>query len=207
MEKQKTDRVVCFFVFGNPFCNYTSMDLPIAPSFFRRIDVYQRLIEAEREKLTKDIWEAEKEVLRWAAGPDHKLIGSKISSDHVKDILGKSFEESMVHGNIDKAKNSINYASFCSNVLEALALRGFAVLEDSAARISPEGFTAGKILIETEDLKKPDRYRVWILLWWLIFALAALALVQQVTPSLLALWNILSHIFQTWLAFIIRPFL
>src|SRR5687767_1569684 len=102
------------------------MDLPIVPSFFRKIDIYQRLTDAEKEKSTKDIWDSEKAVLAWAAGPNHKFVGSYINKQNIIDLLTEEFNKRATSGD-KSAEHLIEFIiTFSKEVMEALVMRGFA---------------------------------------------------------------------------------
>ncbi|MEI6478174.1 MAG: hypothetical protein WCO52_04265 [bacterium] len=172
------------------------MDLPIVPSFFRRIDVYQRLIDAEHEIATKDIWDSEKAALMWAAGPDHKFVGSYISKENIEDLLKREFNARLAAGDASAQRLIDFIVGFSKEVMEALVMRGFAIEKpiDSSQgaykiRINPDGFLAGKILIETNSLKSAWRYKLWIGLWWIILGLALIILLIQAWPVLGPIWH------------------
>lgn len=181
------------------------MDLPIVPSFFKKLDVYQRLKDAEKDMKDKSIWEAEKTVLIWAAGPDHQLVGSFITEEHIKDIVEKEFMARAIKGD-ETATKLIDYALvFRNQVLEALVMRDFAVerLPEGripyGIRINPDGFLAGNILLNTSSLTKNWRYQSWIWAWWLVLALGILLLLEQVLPDL---WHVLDHIYSSLKTFL-----
>jgi hypothetical protein len=165
------------------------MEWPITPTFFRKVGVYQRLVDAQNGFKQKDIWDAEKVALKWAAGPGHQLIGSPINHSHVKDFLG---QEIVRTGPGDVLGLSLfRFAlAFPNNLLEALVMHGFAEVPlgsagpDYQVRFTPDGFMAGKILIETNDLQNAKPYKFAVNSWWAIIFLGSVILLREAFPGL-----------------------
>lgn len=63
------------------------MNLPFSPTFFRKMDIFQQLMEYESQKKKKQLWEGEKALLIWAGSEHHQHLGSAIDLHHVKDAL------------------------------------------------------------------------------------------------------------------------
>lgn len=165
------------------------MNLPFFPTFFRKMDIFQQLLEYESQKGEKHLWEGEKALLMWAGSEHHQHLGSLIDIHHVEDALDycvgldliTEFEKNRMKGSIP-------------HILESLPVHEFGELGNASepknprVKINRNGILAGQILIETNNLKDQKKYQIWIYIWWGILGGAALILIDQ---SLTALLNIL----------------
>ena len=157
------------------------MELPFTPSFFKEIEIYQRLMSLEKEN--KTIWESEKLVLSYAAGPGHAHPGTPLGRDHVGEVI----ENAVNNGKISSKAIKV---SGHQDVLNSLVTRGFAeAVGVDRARITQEGLFAGKILNDTNLLKKRQKYITWIFFWWIVFGFAVLLLLCQSIVSVIELIN------------------
>lgn len=168
------------------------MNLPFTPTFFKKLDIYQQLVDYEKAVEIKPIWKAEKVVLLWAIGRGHQHIGSYISPGNVKDALEM---EVKVNGKLDESAAA--YAVHIQQVLDALVVRGFAEAHhaNSSIRINQNGFIAGKILEETDFLTKTFKYKLWTWLWWGVLFAAAVILINQVLSALSGIFESISKLF------------
>lgn len=161
------------------------MNLPFSPTFFRKIDVFQQLTEYESEKNKKHLWEGQKAVLIWSASEHHQHLGSSIDSKHVKDALDYCVSEKII---TEEAKKRLRGSA--PHIVEALPTYGFGKLVDVSnpknprVRINRDGIQAGRILVETKYLKKTWwKYKIWIIVWWLILVAASIILVSQAASA------------------------
>lgn len=168
------------------------MELPITPTFFKRLDIFQKLMDFEKDEEIKSTWKAEKIVLVWAAGADHQHIGSYIDPSHVT----KPLENEIGTGKLDE--RSVEYAVHPQEVLDALIVRGFADKNpnNKSVLINKDGLMAGKIIKETKYLKSNQKYWFWISLWWIVLGVGFLALVAELISTTLTIARsaLLSHV-------------
>lgn len=164
------------------------MNLPFTPTFFKKLDIYQQLVDYEKAVEIKPIWKAEKVVLLWAIGRGHQHIGSYISTGNVKDPLEMEVKEDGRLG-----ESAVAYAVHIQQVLDALVVRGLAEAHpsNSSVRINQNGFIAGKIIEETDFLTRTFKYRVWTWLWWGLLTMATIILVNQTINALLGIFNLI----------------
>jgi hypothetical protein len=120
------------------------MELPFSPSFFRKIDIYQQLKTFESEQ--KPIWEAEKQLLMWAAGPGHQNPGENIG----RHTVGKVLEEAINNGTFRGTPDALSYEVNGHQVALSLVTRGFADTSPAPAgqiaQINLKGLLAGLVL-------------------------------------------------------------
>ncbi len=166
------------------------MELPFSPSFFRKIDIYQQLKTFESEH--KPIWEAEKQLLMWAAGPGHQNPGQSIGRDIVEQVL----VEAMTNGAFRDMPEAAAYAADGYQVTLSLVTRGFADRAPShvsqIAQINLKGLLAGLVLRETNALKRNYRYEFWIWIWWVVFWGLFIIFLTNVLSALVSIWKQLS---------------
>jgi len=156
------------------------MDLPFSPTFFKKLDIYQRLVTFENQR--KPIWYVEKLLLEWAVSPHHQHLGAYISEGTAKRALDKSLAE----GKFNNHQKEAEYVANAQHVLDALVVRGFADERPNLpqeVRINKEGLLAGTVLKETNLLQNKWRYQIWITSWWLLLILGLLILVVQTVSS------------------------
>lgn len=153
--------------------------LPFSPTFFRKMDVFQQLMEYEDQKDKKHLWEGEKAVLIWAGSDQHQHLGSAINSNHVKDALAYCVKERFIsQDEKTRLENSV------SHILRSLEVHEFGMAESIPASkidlvINRNGVLAGQILLETNNLRKPKKYKNWSNDWWFIYYTAGLLLFLQ----------------------------
>jgi hypothetical protein len=148
------------------------MDLPFSPSFFKRLEVYQELKDFEDEgKLT---WEYEKKVLIYASSAKAIRIGQPISSGDISLVI---------FNNTDKDNDALD-------VIRSLEIRGFGELTNpypygssDRIRLNSKGYMAGRVLKETQSLKKAGWYWFWIKMWYAVICVAFFLLILQVANS------------------------
>lgn len=167
------------------------MNLPFSPTFFRKMDVFQQLMEYESQK-EKHLWEGEKALLMWARGEEHQHLGSALGINHVKDALDYCVRKNFIpQSENDRMRGSARH------ILESLTTHEFGNLVDNSnprnpgIKINRNGILAGQILIETNNLNNPMMYQAWIFIWWIVLGGATLILLNQ---SLRALFDILKSI-------------
>lgn len=168
------------------------MNLPFTPTFFRKIDVYQRIMEFENDLSIKHIWQAEKVILIWSAGEHHQHIGSYIDAKCAMVPLRQAVNDGLLD------QDSVEYAVSPQHVLNSLITKGFAEKNptNESVKITQDGFWAGKILKETDRLKKVSTYQFWIWFWWLVFVLALIILFYQAWPGLISVIHFIIKILQ-----------
>jgi hypothetical protein len=166
------------------------MNLPFSPTFFRKIDLFQQLMEFENQKDKKHLWDGEKAVLIWASSEHHQHLGSTIDDHHVKDALNYCVvEKYLTEANKERMKGSLKH------ILESLPVYGFGDLvstadpKTSSVRINRNGILAGRILAETNSLTNTWKYRIWIFIWWLILITAGVLLLTQTIIAVKSLFQ------------------
>jgi hypothetical protein len=164
------------------------MNLPFSPTFFRKMDIFQQLMEYESQKKKKQLWEGEKAVLMWAGSEHHQHLGSAIGLNHAKDALEYCVTEKFITGaERDRMKGSVRH------IIESLITHEFASLHDDSNPKSPSikidrnGILAGDILIETNNLKNPRKYKKWSWDWYFLYYVAGLLLAIQVIKGIIEL--------------------
>lgn|SRR3989344_6167940 len=167
------------------------MNLPFSPTFFRKMDVFQQLLEYEAQKNKKRLWEGEKAVLIWAASEHHQHLGSAIDTKHVKDALEHCLREKFITESEKKRMEGS-----VSHILESLSTHEFGSPKSIPEqridmKINRNGILAGQILIETDNLKKLWRYKKWTFDWWLLYFIAGLLITTQMLKGAIELINLL----------------
>ncbi len=167
--------------------------VPIVPSSFKRISIYQKLMLAYWGKLDEKISDAEMLVLVWATSQDHKFPGAWLKDSNIKDILKIAFNERAGSGD-ESATRLLDPLFHEKVVMEALAMRGFANERPSSdndeyvIRINPDGFLAGEILRDTKHLTSRWRYAFWIGVAWAVVVFGLIVLAGQAIDSLLSFY-------------------
>lgn len=171
------------------------MNLPFSPTFFRKIDLFQQLMEFESQKVQKHLWDGEKAVLIWSGSDKHQLLGTPIDHNHVKDALQYCEDTEYISAG-DKQRLLGNV----TDILESLAVHGFGERTDVIGRhnvqlrININGILAGQILAETNNLKINYKYRIWTYDWLLLYYSAGLLLVIQVIKGMIELFDKISKL-------------
>ncbi len=155
------------------------MNLPFSPTFFKKMDVFQQLMEYEDQKDKKHLWEGEKAILIWAGSDQHQHLGSPIDSKHVKDALEYSFNEGFI-----SQDEKTRLEGSASHILRSLEVHEFGKAESNPAYkidlvINRNGVLAGQILLETNNLRKYKKYKRWSRDWWFIYYVAGFLLFLQ----------------------------
>ncbi len=168
------------------------MILPFTPSSFRKLDIFQQLMEYESHRNEKHLWDGVKAVLIWAASPNHQHLGSYIDTGHVKDALKYCADEGFI-----SEKERERLVDSCRHIAESLPVYMFGEFEteqlnseNKLVRINRDGILAGRILFETNFLKQNLlQYKFWIYMWWFVLALAFVLLLTQTTEGLKNLFS------------------
>lgn len=179
--------------------------LPLTPSFFKRIGIYQDLTDDELT-IDKKLWKYEKALLIWTV-KNHQHLASSISIDDVRDKLRElGFTSSTVNdlapkvmGNLCKRGYTVaidiktvedeDYEGAGRIYEEVRFVNTIAV--ESPARIvfTQEGLLAGKILSEIEkNLWGRYKYKVFIGLIWVTLVVIVVETVG------IKLWNWVSSV-------------
>lgn len=155
------------------------MELPFTPTFFNKLDIFQRL--RAQEKIGDPLWKYEKELLRWASSPKHRHKGSSVSTRQAKEVVDIGIKEGRL-----RDTQRMEGTDESAHTIRALVANGFAdtfrdfAQEDRAeTTINNDGIIAGVILTETNDLKKIWSYRFIILLWWVLFTAGFILVISQ----------------------------
>lgn len=155
------------------------MNLPFSPTFFRKMDVFQQLMEYESQKDKKHLWEGEKAVLIWSASDQHQHLGSALDTHHVKKALDYCVKEKFItESEKEKLQGRVSY------ILESLSVHEFGSPKSIPEKkldmkINRNGILAGEILMETNNLKNLRKYKRWSWDWYLLYFLAGLILTIQ----------------------------
>lgn len=166
------------------------MNLPFSPTFFRKMDIYQQLMEYEGQKSKKHLWKGEKAVLIWSASEHHQHLGSFINTGHLEDALKYCVQEKF----ITKAEHERMKGS-ARHILDSLPVHEFGELEEginlktSSVKINRNGILAGRILTETNFLNNNWAYNAWTLAWWFVLGAGAIILFIQAATSIKSLWR------------------
>jgi hypothetical protein len=149
------------------------MNLPFTPSFFREMDIYQKLREYESEK-GENSWTFEKLFLMWVY--KHHYPGRIVGSNEIETVTEKAVNEKTITSKELKKQPGTNV------LLDSLHHRGFTdeAQKDNCAVINRDGYIAGKVLIATDGLRKNIKYDAIRIFWWLILIAGSLALLLQV---------------------------
>src|SRR5258708_1819341 len=161
------------------------MNLPFSPTFFRKMDIYQQLMEYEAQRKEKHLWDGEKAVLIWAGSDQHQHLGTSIDNNHMKQILDYCKDQGFL---TDKDVGRLQ--SQAEQILQSIVVREFAEQTGNPAskyqlRINRDGILAGQILKETKNLKKPWRYRQWTIDWWFAYYAAGILLALGIVKTFL----------------------
>ena len=162
------------------------MSLPFSPTFFRKIDIYQQLTEYESQKEKKHLWEGEKALLIWAGSEHHQHLGSPIDLHHVKNALKYCVSENYIS---EEEKNRMQRSVL--HILESLPIHEFGEVYDNTnpknprIKINRNGILAGEILMETNNLTKPSKYKRWSYDWWFLYYIGGLLVVAELVSALL----------------------
>ncbi len=154
------------------------MNLPFSPTFFRKMDIFQQLMEYEDQKDKKHLWEGEKALLMWAGSEEHQHLGSALDTHHVKNALDYCVRKNYIpQSENDRMRGSARH------ILESTTTHEFSEVVDNSnprnprIKINRNGILAGEILTETKNLKKYRKYEMWGLDWWILYYCAGLLLV------------------------------
>lgn len=163
------------------------MNLPFSPTFFRKMDIFQQLMEYEDQKDKKHLWEGEKAALIWSASDQHQHLGSAIDAHHVKNALVYCSKEGFI---TDVEKDRLSGS--VSHILESLSVHEFGSPKSNPAQkldmqINRNGILAGEILIETNNLQNTERYQKWSRDWWLLYYSAGLLISVQAIKGFIEL--------------------
>jgi len=136
------------------------MDLPIQIKFFKKLELYQELIDQNnKKKETKSIaWNIEKDVLKWTSTGHHHL--------------GTWITENMIKTDINILKGKYQNLEELKPAVKSLVERGFARMNsqnDSSIIITHEGLLMGQVVKDYEDGKyrQKIKYPFFIYLTWL----------------------------------------
>ena len=163
------------------------MNLPFSPTFFRKMDIFQQLMEYENQAKDKRLWKGEKAVLIWGASDKHQLLDEGLNWRHVKKALDYCVKKKFI---TESEKNELSKPALRTHIIRTFPVREFGDLldkDDSRVRINRNGILAGKILAETNNLKNTRDYRMWTGDWHLLYYLAGLLLVIQVLKGFVEL--------------------
>lgn len=163
------------------------MNLPFTPSFFKRLEIYQDLKDFEEEG--KETWKYEKKLLLEMATSKSISIGKPLYiPDLPHSLFKKPLDEETTGEEIRKA----------NNVVDSLVARGLADKEEVDTeplvatvtplipwksiniKINARGYLAGRVLKETDGLRKTKQYEKYIKLWYITLRLAFSLLVLQI---------------------------
>lgn len=153
------------------------MNLPFSPTFFRKMDIFQQLMEYESQKDKKHLWEGEKVSLIWAGSELHQHLGSPIDIHHLRNAFDYCVEKYFI---TEAEKGRLIGGS--RHILESLVTHELAILYDYSnpknprIKINRNGILAGQILIETNNLKSTGKYKRWQWDWWFLYFGAGLLL-------------------------------
>lgn len=164
------------------------MNLPFSPTFFRKMDIFQQLMEYENRRDKKHLWEGEKAVLIWSASEHHQHLGSSIGIKHVRSALDYCSEQGFISKtDAEKVQGSIPH------IMESLPIYEFGVLDQGSdpknpsLKINRNGILAGEILTKTNNLKNTREFKYWQADWYLLYYLAGLLLTIQVIKGAIEL--------------------
>lgn len=160
------------------------MNLPFSPMFYRKVALFQELMEYENQGKIKELWQAEKAALYWAAGKHHQHLGQSIDWKNIKDALSIWVADGYM-----TAKTQGDYDGQRYQVLKNLEIHEFAKKSDVKKTgywviINKDGILAGEIIRETKNLKNLWKYKLWVMDWYLLYYAAGLLLVVQAVKAL-----------------------
>lgn len=130
------------------------MNLPFTPTFLRRMEIYQQLVEYDSQKKTKRLWGGEKAFLIWAGSEHHQHLGSAVGKDHLKNALNYCLEKGFI-----SEEEKEEYLRNGRHIVESLLTHNMATLDRYAdeknprIKINKNGILAGQILAETNNFQ------------------------------------------------------
>lgn len=164
-------------------------DFPLTPSFFKKLGIYQDLMDIRRNEKKSIYWDIESACLRWTATGHHHLaspLDSKglfkrmpeiLRTDEVNKLLPKVMGNLCQHGyahplNIKYTKNTNTSVTLTLGAMydETLVLEQVAVNSPHAIVFSPDGLLAGRVLHDRENILKRIMYDVLFWASWLTIA-------------------------------------
>jgi len=158
------------------------MDLPLTPTFFRKIDIFQNLLDLEKEAKEKPIWYAEKEILLWAAGKNHQNLGEFIEG---KTLINYFWPKVTSQSLTPEAVPFLSTEYEINKTFRSLEVRGLvekSMIFTEHYRINNSGLLAGQILRETNNLRskrKMFKYNATISIWWVLVSSTSLLVFLQ----------------------------
>lgn len=155
------------------------MNLPFSPNFFRKIDIFQQLLEYEAQKSQKPLWNGVKATLVWAASEEHRHLGSSIGTHHIKNALTRCVNKGFI-----TQEEQEGLSQKATHILESLTPYGFGDTEVTSSvievKINRNGLLAGEILTETDFLRRGVwKYYIWTCVWWLVLIAGGILLLSQ----------------------------
>jgi hypothetical protein len=137
------------------------MSFPFFTTYLREAKIFLKLLEYEEQGKLKNLWEGEKVFLIWAGSESHQQIGTNVDNNHFKNAVDYCIEKKY----ISKDKE-IELKNSALHVVNGLILHNFATKknevnpENVQILINEDGLLAGKILIDTNNLKSTFGYQI-----------------------------------------------
>lgn len=138
-----------------------NMKLPFSPTFLRKMEVFQELVEYEEQNVKK-LWGGEKAFLIWAASENHQHLGSEVGKDHLQNALDQAEARGFIK---ERDKNFFKLNG--RHIVESLVTHNMATLiryasdKDPRIKFHTNGILAGQILTETKNFKETTGYH-WL---------------------------------------------
>lgn len=159
-------------------------DFPLTPSFFKKLGIYQDLMDYEKNEDKKIYWELEKECLRWTAKGHHHLAASldadslykrlpnTLQNEERRQLLPKVMGNLCQHGYayaIDKhLERDTGYSGGAGVAYnEVVNVQSVPVDSPSYIVFSQDGILAGRVVYDIEKKHKNWTYRLFIDIAWL----------------------------------------
>ncbi|MCH7951412.1 hypothetical protein IH980_01560 [Patescibacteria group bacterium] len=129
------------------------MELPFTPSFFKKLNIFEELNNYNKVDPRRGTWSKEKKVLGWASSKENTNRGRRLTKNIVKNILDEKGSRNHLIEEAQEVLNSLESRKFLSRFEYG-----------ESGLFNERAFLAGKILLDTKNLKRSGYYLFWTVL-------------------------------------------